>query len=300
MCSSSSSSRRRRRRLGAGLGGSPMPSRRGDRSPALSRAALRLLPKAGRRRRLAAAVFCATSSDFPTNALIVRTRVRAGFSAFYCVLLLIKKLSFAVAPERSPPELPSVPARTPSSRRGCRGQRARTRLLRSPRRPPPPAGLPPPPLPLAPTLWLQLRAPRLKNKLPRRRQLGALPPPGTPSGVGPVGPRSGAAAEGSAPRVGGRPYQGQTSCPGASRTPAPPGWAHALRSPRPVGLRLRPPGAIWTGEPKAQVEEYELEKIWRFCPRSLQTRSSSRRGAWQSKSRVAPTQRPNGIQGTLM
>nr|XP_042128573.1 atherin-like [Peromyscus maniculatus bairdii] len=235
MCSSSSSSRRRRCRLG--------PWRRGDRSPALSRAALRLLPKAGRRRRLAAAVFCATSLDFPTNALIVRTRVRAGFAAFYCVLLLIKKLSFAVAPERSPPELPSVPARTPSSRRGCRGQRARTRLLRSPRRPPPPAGLPPPPLPLTPTPWLQLRAPRLKNKQPRRRQLRALPPPGTPSGAGPVGPRSGAVAEGSAPRVGGRPYQGQTSCPGVSRTSAPPGWAHALRSPRPVGLRLRPPAS---------------------------------------------------------
>lgn len=279
--------------------------------PALPRTTLQLLPQAGPRRRLAAAVFCATSSDFPTNALIVRTRVRAGFAAFYCVLLLIKKLSFAVAPLRSPPELPSVPARTLRSRRGCRGQCARTRLLRSPRRPPPPAGLPPPPLPLAPTPWLQLRAPRLKNKQPRRRQLRALPPPGTPSGAGPVGPRSGAAAEGNAPRVGGRPCQSQASCPwrpGASRTSAPPGWARALRSGlrAPLGCdcgpqvstecgsaRARPlsgagvlsrhfppaspgPGMSWAGEPEAQVEECGLEKIWRFCSCRLQTRSSGR------------------------
>ncbi|XP_041501233.1 proline-rich protein 2-like [Microtus oregoni] len=142
MCSSSSSSRRRRRRLGAGLGGSPMPSR--------------------------------------------------------------------------------------------------------PRRPPPPAGLPPPPLPLAPTQWLQLRAPRLKNKQPRRRQLRALPPPGTPSGAGPVGPRSGAAAEGNAPRVGGAavPKPGVLSL--ASRgvphlCASGVGPCAALWSPRPVGLLPRPP-----------------------------------------------------------
>lgn len=204
-------------------------------------------------RRLARGGFLRDFLRSPAKALIVRTRVRAAFAAFYCVLLLIKKLSFVVAPELSPPELPSVPARTPHSRRGCRGQRARSRLLRSPRRPPPPAGLPPPAPPPAPTGWLQLRVPRLKNKQPRRRQLRALPPPGTPSGAGAVGPRSGAAAEASALRVGGAAASRPASCPwrpGVSRTSASPGWARALRSPRPLGLRPRPPG------------EYRVRKRW--------------------------------------
>lgn len=185
-------------------------------------------------RRLARGGFLRDFLRSPAKALIVRTRVRAAFAAFYCVLLLIKKLSFVVAPELSPPELPSVPARTPHSRRGCRGQRARSRLLRSPRRPPPPAGLPPPAPPPAPTGWLQLRVPRLKNKQPRRRQLRALPPPGTPSGAGAVGPRSGAAAEASALRVGGRRRQGRHLALGVPGCPAP---LHLRGGPVRSGLR---------------------------------------------------------------
>nr|XP_021512207.1 collagen alpha-1(III) chain-like [Meriones unguiculatus] len=215
---------------------------------------------------------------------------------------------------------PLGPRPHPAPAEGVSGPaRPGTRLLRSPRRPPPP----PPPLPLAPTRRPPLRAPRLENKQPRRRRLRASPPPGTPSRAGPVGPRSGAAAEGSAPRAGGRPCRGRAGRPAPLRLrggPSGPGLRAPLgcgRGPQvSTGRRsagARPlseagvlsghsppaspgPGASWAAEPEAQVEECALEKARRLRLRSLPLGAQASEGPGRA-SRVAPTKRPNGVNG---
>ncbi|XP_026645807.1 uncharacterized protein LOC113458508 [Microtus ochrogaster] len=261
MCSSSSSSRRRRRRLGAGLGGSPMPSRAA--APAPSRAEKETGGCGFLRDFLGFPHKRADSSDaalLPNSPQSLPAPCARGGG----VGANAPEPGSSEAPAgRSPPRA-SRPRPSPSPPpRGCsfglRGSKTNSRGAASSalcHRPGRRAALDP-------------------SVLGRARRLRATRPA---SGGGR------AKARRLVPGVPGRPAPlrlrgGPMRCAPVSA----PRWA-ATAAPRYV--------LGWRTE--AQVEECGLEKIWRFCSCRLQARSSGRRGAWQGKSRVAPTKRPNG------
>ncbi|KAM5160833.1 uncharacterized protein ACOB7L_019178 [Callospermophilus lateralis] len=222
MYSSSSSSRRRRRRrrLGGPGGEVTVP-------PPCPCVASRCSSRPSRAKDgVAAAVFRATSLDLGANAQIVRTRVRADFASFYCILLLIKKLSFTVAPARSSPELSPRPPPPP---RDCSGVPAPARQNPAPPKPPPspaaalgPPGPPPPPLRPHPAAAASGFS--AQKQQPRRRQLRAPPLP-RPAGC----------TRTRRPPYGAQRRSAAHSAWGAARGPS--SEHRAFSAPRPPGVR---------------------------------------------------------------
>ncbi|XP_047386277.1 wiskott-Aldrich syndrome protein family member 1-like [Sciurus carolinensis] len=235
MYSSSSSSRRRRRRrrLGGPGGEVTVP-------PPCPCVASRCSSRPSRAEDgVAAAVFRATSLDLGANARIVRTRVRADLASFYCILLLIKKLAFAV---RSPLFSRLCP-RPPPPPRGRSGGAGPARQIPAPPKPlgapPPPSGLRAPAPPPRPHPTGCCSGSSAQKQQPRRRQLRAPPLPRPAGCLGPAVSVRRPATEGSALCVGGG-LGAAVRTPGVLR-PASPGVPSGTSPPRGRIRALLPP-----------------------------------------------------------